>query len=435
MSVAWVGDDRLLEEGGGAVGAWLALSGHALPLLRVWAVQDPQSPLAVSLWAYADAERLGHSQVRGHLQRAHAQAVRAGDARLASLVYGLWMQVHNHYRAAAEHLVVHLAQYPADALAAPLLGAFALCGDLEYRAHGQHLAVTHYERAGEQSWVWASCAAAALAEKGDTDRAWRLAGHALSLQPRSGTAVHARAHAEHEQGTGPACTRFIDHWLTQDPHALQRRHLQWHAALQELASGDLDRARERADSELHHSDVGMRAATNWRLLLAGQSPARISDLEHVHRLLAEEDGWAETFHTFQLALALAVAADGEGLDAMAHRALADERPDYHQVLAPVIKALAHMSEGRPGKAIDLLTPLKTETERVGGVRVEREIIQDTLARALIDTGQHEQAAHLLHHRVTHRRHHIYEDLLLTSRPATALPSPAPAPSRPPAMRT
>ncbi|WP_224219771.1 hypothetical protein [Streptomyces olivaceus] len=47
--------------------------------------------------------------------------------------------------------------------------------------------------------------------------------------------------------------------------------------------------------------------------------------------------------------------------------------------------------------------------------MEREIIQDTLAHALVEAGEHVRAAGLLHHRTTTRRHHAYEDLLLTTR--------------------
>ncbi|CAL9325710.1 hypothetical protein [Streptomyces sp. SudanB182_2057] len=410
-------DADVLGAGEGAVGEWLAMSGRALPGLRQWAEQEPESPLAVALWAYADRERMEHQEVRTHLQTAHAAAGRAADRHLASLIHGLWLSAHNQHQATADHLVVHLAQYPADVLAGPLLAAFSLYADPAYQEHGRHLAVSQYRVAGKESWPWASWAAAALAEQGATDEAWQLAQHALSLQPRSGVAVHARAHAEHEQGTGPACTAFVDSWLSADPHALQRRHLQWHAALQDLAGGNLDAARRRADTELHRGDVGMRAATNWRLLLAGQAPARTSDLEHIHRLLAEPGGWAEVFHTFQLALALAVAADTEGLHALADRAAADERGEYGEVLAPIARALAHMAAGRPGQAVDLLAPLGEQAERIGGVRVEREIIQDTYARALVEAGRPRQAADLLHHRLTHRHHHRYETLLLAPDPA------------------
>ncbi|NYV73410.1 hypothetical protein HW445_03555, partial [Streptomyces sp. UH6] len=70
--------------------------------------------------------------------------------------------------------------------------------------------------------------------------------------------------------------------------------------------------------------------------------------------------------------------------------------------------------GEPGRAVALLEPLGARTELLGGVRVEREIVQDTLARALADAGECERAARLLEHRVTTRRHHRYEDLLLAA---------------------
>lgn len=68
-------------------------------------------------------------------------------------------------------------------------------------------------------------------------------------------------------------------------------------------------------------------------------------------------------------------------------------------------------------AAGLLTTLGDRARQVGGVRVEREIIQDTLARALADAGEGVRAARLLHHRTTTRRHHTYEDLLLTRTPS------------------
>ncbi|CAL9304075.1 hypothetical protein SUDANB180_03887 [Streptomyces sp. enrichment culture] len=66
--------------------------------------------------------------------------------------------------------------------------------------------------------------------------------------------------------------------------------------------------------------------------------------------------------------------------------------------------------------MDLLAPLGEQAERIGGVRVEREIIQDTYARALVEAGRPRQAADLLHHCLTHRRHHMYETFLLAPAP-------------------
>ena len=71
-------------------------------------------------------------------------------------------------------------------------------------------------------------------------------------------------------------------------------------------------------------------------------------------------------------------------------------------------ALAHLVAGRSATAVDLLSRLGAPTERLGGVRVEREIICDTLARALVDVGEPDRAAHLLHDRIHTRHHHNYE---------------------------
>lgn len=396
----------------GAVAEWLAMTGRAVAALRDLVEHQPGDGVARALLALADSEALDDVTLRRELVAAHEDAARAG-AREQSLVYGVYLFTHGHYRLTADHLVVHFTQFPTDVLAGPLLSAFDLCGDLQYRAHGQELTEQQHALAGSESWPWSAWLAGVRAEQSRPDEALDLAQHALDLLPRCGPAAHARAHAEHDHGTGPAYTRFIDTWLQADPHALQRRHLQWHAALQSIAAGDFDDARRRADTELHYGDVGMRSATNWRLLLAGQEPARISEAEHAHRLLAQPGGWAEVFHTFQLALALAVAADTDGLAALADKAAADPRFDYAEVLAPTARALALITAGRPGLAVDVLTALGEQADRIGGVRVEREIVEDTLARALIDAGQPERAAHLLHHRRTTRHHHRYEDLLLT----------------------
>ncbi|WP_437077274.1 hypothetical protein [Streptomyces sp. enrichment culture] len=393
---------------------WLAMSGRTVEGLRQLAERRPGCGVASALVTMTDSEALDDATLRRDLVAAYDLAKTAG-AREQSLVYGIYLYTHRHYRATADHLVVHFAQWPADEVAGNMLGAFDLAGPLAYREHGHALTERQWRLAGEESWPWTSWLAGARAEQGRPEEAWELADRALRLHPRSGPAAHARAHAEHDHGTGPAYASFIDAWLAADPAALQRRHLQWHAALQSIAAGDFADARRRADAELAHTDVGMRAATNWRLLLAGQSPARTTDLAHAHRLLAEPGGWAEVFHTFQLALALAVGADTDGLTALARRAESDDRPDYAEVLAPVAHALAHLTAGLPGKAVDLLTALSENTARIGGVRVEREIITDTLARALIDAGQPRRAAHLLHHRRTTRHHHTYEDLLLTPR--------------------
>ncbi|MFE3072003.1 hypothetical protein [Streptomyces sp. NPDC059247] len=416
-----------------AVEALLSLSGRVLPLLRQWVGSDPGSGVARALLALATGDRWDDAVLKEQLSLAHRDALAAGE-REASLVYGVFLHTHRQYRLTADHLVDHFARWPADEQAGLMLGAFAECGDASYRAHGDALMERQAEMAGPDSWPWQSWLASVRAEQGRVREAYELAVHALDLYPRSGVAAHALAHAEHERGGGRASADFLDRWLGEDPGAVQSRHLNWHSALYSLSCGDFADARRRADTALARTDVGMRAATNWRLLLVGQAPAGRSDPGQVRELLAAPGGMAEVFHTFNLALALAVEAATDDLHVLARRAAADERPDYREVLAPVVRALAEITAGRPRAAVDLLTALGEETERIGGVRVEREIVQDTLARALVDAGEPARAAGLLRHRTTSRRHHVYEDLLLVARtpadPVRALADPARTPSDP-----
>ncbi|MGW1280011.1 hypothetical protein ACWD4V_24080 [Streptomyces tsukubensis] len=397
-----------------AVTELLALSGQAVPLLRQWVAAEQDHGVARALLTLVTSDGLDDATLKEQLVIAYRDATAVGE-RETSLVYGVYLHTHRQYRMTADHLVAHFDRWPADETAGFMLDAFPSCGDAAYRAHGEALVEQHAALAGPDNWAWTSWLAATRAEQGRVREAYELSERALGLYPRSGTAVHALAHAGHELGTGPVSADFLDQWLAADPQAIQLRHLNWHAALHSIARGDFPDARRRADTALPRADVGMRAATNWRLLLAGQSPAGRSDPAHVRELLAAPGGTAEVFHTFNLALALAVEAATDDLDELARRAAADDRPDYRDVLAPVVRALAHITAGRPREAADLLAALGDRAERIGGVRVEREIIQDTLARALVDAGEHERAATLLHHRTTTRRHHAYERLLLTAR--------------------
>jgi len=402
-----------------------ALTGRAVPLLRTWVAEQPELGPARALLVLATADELDDGALKSELVRAYEDA-RASDARSASLVYAVFLHTHRQYRMTADHLAVHFEAWPGDEVAALMIGAFAASEDPSHRVLGDALIERHHRRAREDDWFWTSLAAWSAVERGRVEEAHELARRALNAHPRSGVAAHTRAHAEQELGAGPDAIAFLDGWLAGDPLAPQTRHLNWHAALQALACGDFAQARRRADDALERGDVGMRSATNWRLLLAGQTPAGRCDLAHVRALLAAPGGTAEVFHTFNLALALAVEAAGDDLNGLAALAAVDERPEFRYVLAPVVRALAQIVAGRPHVAVDLLTDLGERVERIGGVRVEREIIQDTLARALVDCGEHARAARLLGTRLVGRRHHVYEDHLLIPGPSGATRSGIPS---------
>lgn len=387
----------------------LALSGSAVPALRAAVAQRPDAGVERALLTLALSDGYSDELLREQLVQAHADAA---PGREKSFVRGVFLHTHRHYQQAADHVTAHFARYPADPTALLLVSAFELVGDPEYRGRGHELVERQYAVAGEDSWPWVSWLAVTRAEQGRAPEALTLAEHALELYPRSGVAAHARAHAVHELGAGAEAVAWLDEWMAPDPELMQRRHLHWHAALQALAVGDLAEARRRVNTELACSDVGMRSAVNWRLLLIGAAPADIVTAEHARRLLSEAGGMVEVFHTFQLALALAVAGDQDGLAELAVTAAKDSRPDYAEVLALVVAALGHVVDERPAEAVTLLSALGTNIERLGGVRVEREIVQDTLARALVDAGEPDRAAQLLDQRIHTRHGHDYEQRLM-----------------------
>ncbi|WP_409239792.1 hypothetical protein [Streptomyces sp. PA5.6] len=410
-----------------AVEEWAALSGDAQSLLQEHLRREPGAGVARALLVWARAEELEEAQLKASLAEAFEMSKSEGG-QAASQVYGVFLCALRQWPLAAEHLLNHFAAYPTDEIAGLMVGAFHASEDAALQRAGEDLVACQYRLAGPESWTWASRLAWVCAEQGRSEEAIAFAEHALGLFPRSGVAVHARAHADHEQGAGRDAVTRVDAWLRENPAAVQVRHLNWHAALASIAFGDFATARTRADTVLRRSDVGMRAAVNWRLLLAGQHPARLSDLTHVRALLSGPGGMAEVFHTFNLALALACESAVEDLHRLAAAARTGARPAYREVLAPVVTALAHVCSGTPQHAIDLLEPLGASLSRLEGVRVEREIVTDTLARALVDTGHHHRAATLLEQRTTTRRHHTYEDLLLAPSPGQPTPLPAQAPS-------
>ncbi|MFD5514030.1 hypothetical protein ACFWIB_40950, partial [Streptomyces sp. NPDC127051] len=299
-----------------AVEEWAALSGRAQSLLEEHVCRDPGAGVARALLVWARAEGLAEPELKAALAEAFEAAKGEGE-RAASLVYGIFLCALRQWRLAAEHLLQHFTAFPADKIAGLMVGAFDASEDAALQQAGEELVEYQYRLAGPDSWTWASRLAWVRAEQGRSEEAVALAEHALGLFPRSGVAVHARAHADHEQGAGQDAVTRVDSWLAKNPEAVQVRHLNWHAALASIACGDFATARARADTVLRRSDVGMRAAVNWRLLLAGQQPARLSEPAHVRALLAGPGGMAEVFHTFNFALALACESAVEDLHLLA----------------------------------------------------------------------------------------------------------------------
>lgn len=158
-----------------AVREAVALSGGAVPALRTALAQRPGAGIERALLALAVGADYSDAVLRDQLIRAYADAA---DGRKKSLVRGVFLHTHRHYRLAADHLVGHFARYPADPPAVLLLSAFALAGDLHYREQGHRVVEQQYALAGSESWPWVSWLAVTRAEQGRVQQALELADQA-----------------------------------------------------------------------------------------------------------------------------------------------------------------------------------------------------------------------------------------------------------------
>ena len=190
------------------------------------------------------------------------------------------------------------------------------------------------------------------------DEAESLASYALSVEPSSGHAVHARAHVFYETGQHAAGLAWLDEWIrTRGPEANHRSHFSWHAALHELMQCDIEAVQRRYERELAPPLVtGSRALVDsgallWRLHVTdtweGDLPATaVRD--------SAPDGWLITpptaFAALHSALTLAAASDPVGLAALRTTSLAHADPSFRDVVAPVCCALQSVVEGEFGSA-------------------------------------------------------------------------------------
>jgi hypothetical protein len=118
-------------------------------------------------------------------------------------------------------------------------------------------------------WWYAGLLAFVRQDQGRYDDAAGLADRALDVQPSSGHAVHARTHVYYETGQHTQGLRWLDPWITVcGRQASHRAHFAWHAALHELAAGDVEAMRRRYVTQLAPPAVtGVRALVDSASLL------------------------------------------------------------------------------------------------------------------------------------------------------------------------
>ncbi|GLY16597.1 hypothetical protein Kisp01_36120 [Kineosporia sp. NBRC 101677] len=379
----------------------MRLEAGAEDLLREALEHDPDFALA-----HAALAMLGHEAgATANVQASLAEAKRAiqvrGDDRERSFVDVIDRRVSDVRRSGAQALIAHIAAYPRDVLAVsaavPTI-AFSGVTDLQQEAWAL---VEGLAPAYGDHWWYISLLAFTRQEQSRFEEAALLAESALACEPSSGHAVHAQTHVMYETGQHDEGRVWLDHWVTETGRSAgYRAHFAWHAALHELALGDLDAVRRRYKAHLAPPAVtGVRALIDsasllWRWRLVGdQPPSAAPVIEAIGPALLKTP--QTPFIALHAAIALTANNDAAGLAELREHALGSSEAAMHTLVVAACEALTAVVQENWSHAAQILEDLYPKLDNIAGSAAQREVFQDTLIHCLVQDGRQEEASRLL----------------------------------------
>ncbi|WP_424985590.1 tetratricopeptide repeat protein [Microbulbifer sp. S227A] len=293
----------------------------------------------------------------------------------------------------------HVRDAPRDALAAQLCASvFGLIGfSGEVGREAELLAYTsallpHY---GNDWWMM-SMHALSLCETGQIGASLDLMERSLALNPRNANGAHFKAHAQYEAGETAAGRAYLSAWLADyDDRAVLHGHLQWHVALWALQQGDEATMWAAVDTGIGPGAAkGLAinvltdtAAILYRAELAGLSvgPERWRALSDYAAQMFPQTG--QSFADLHAALSHAMAGEGARLAQIAEEATGFAG----DLIRPLARAWGAIARENWSQALQDLVPVMPVTERVGGSRAQRDLLELTYANVLMRLGQADEA--------------------------------------------
>jgi len=350
-----------------------------------------------------------HFQSFGHMPQARkALAAARGCDRTLTPREAAQLEIFGHLiegRAGQgyEGVRSHIREHPHDALVAQtLLGVFSLIGfSGRVGREAEHLAVAdflapHY--AGD--WWFPAQMAFAQLEIGQFGQAEAQIETALARNPDSAHAAHIRAHLHYEVGETADGLRFLGDWMQgYDRTGLMHCHNTWHVALWALATGDEARMWRAVDEELAPG-VSQSAAINivtdlaalyYRASLAGAeiSQDRWQALGDYALTAFPNPGMG--FVDIHAALIHAMSGNDAALD----RIMTEAKGPIGDMVPGCAQAFRDIAAEDWAGAEARLIPILAQSERVGGSRAQRDILEFALMNAQVRQGRAEEALRLL----------------------------------------
>ncbi len=297
----------------------------------------------------------------------------------------------------------HVSEFPRDALVAQLCSnVFGLIGfSGEIGREAELLAYTsallpHY---GEDWWMM-SMHALSLCETGQIESSAKLMENSLALNPRNANAAHFKAHAQYEAGETTAGRNYLTNWLLDyDDRAVLHGHLSWHAALWALHDGD-----EAMMWQVIDAGVGPGSSKGLPINVLTDTAAILYRAE-VAGLSVDSDRWIElsdyaarffpdtgqSFADMHAALSHAMAGQEDRLAHIAQSA----KGFAGDLVQPVARAWGAIANENWSTALEELVQVMGRTERLGGSRAQRDLLELTYANVLLKLGQTAEARRCL----------------------------------------
>ncbi|MEM9634049.1 MAG: tetratricopeptide repeat protein [Pseudomonadota bacterium] len=297
----------------------------------------------------------------------------------------------------------HVKEFPRDAMAAQLCtNVFGLIGfsgklgrEAELLAFTEAL-LPHY---GEDWWMM-SMHALSLCETGQVDASSELMEKSLHQNPRNANGSHFKAHTQYEAGQTAAGRAYLGDWMKDyDDRSVLHGHLTWHLALWALHDGDEVAMWEAVDSGvkpgvakgLPINVLTDTAAILYRAEITGipVEPQRWKDLSDYASRSFPQTG--QSFADIHAALSHAMAGNGDRLARIAETT----KGFAGDLVRPVARAWGEIARGNWVAALSDLSEVMAATERLGGSRAQRDLIELAYVNALMKLGHAEEARRTL----------------------------------------
>jgi hypothetical protein len=317
--------------------------------------------------------------------------------------------------AAVADIGEHMKSWPRDAMAlSPITGVFGLIGfsGKPGREVEQLAALEPLASGFGDDWWYRTQLAFAEIEQGLFDRGLRNIELGLRGNPRSAHSAHIRAHLYYEAGERKEGLAYLSEWAKPYPRGGHLHcHVNWHLALWSMEEGKSDDA-WRIYRDALHPDVAWGPQINVltdcasfmaRAEIAGEArnPELWGDLARYAARWFPNSGIG--FADMHATLAFAMAGDGEALQKL----IDQPRGPTADMVPPLARGFAAFARGAWVEVISELEPLLATHERLGGSRAQRDLLEYTVALALMRAGRTADAArHIADRRPQNRRSRI-----------------------------